>query len=127
VVSVTSNERFTAIIAHISAIALPFLGPLVLTLVTRKGHKLVHEHAVSALALSACWCIAAVGIISLDVGRFSVDEQETSLAAALALLALTVAVIVVVVFNIGRARRDEVPLGRLGAPTTIHPNRSRRV
>lgn len=105
------TDEFRAIIGHVVGFTLPFLGPALLLLASRRRGQFVCQHLVEAMAASLAWLILAVVVISVDVGHLSLDEQQTSTAGRTALLALAAAVIAVIVTNIQRAKRQQPPLG----------------
>jgi hypothetical protein len=79
-----TEERFAAVVSHVAAVLLPILGPAVILIGFAKA-KLVRLHAAVALAVSSVWMVAVVLIISLDKGRFSIEEEDTSPLALIAL------------------------------------------
>ncbi len=107
------DERFAAVVSHVAAVLLPILGP-VLVLVSFRTNKLVRLHAVVALVTSAAWVVIVVMIISLDKGRLSVDEADTSTAALGGLIAAFGVTMTLALMNIRRARTDQRPVGTRG-------------
>jgi len=105
------EDRSTAVLAHVGAVFLPVVGPLVLWAYQRKN-EFVREHAVAALLTSALWVSGAVAAISLDAGRLSIDEQAISNRGLVGLLALFAVILALVVVNAGRARAGRPPVVR---------------
>jgi hypothetical protein len=106
------EERFAAVVSHVAGIFLPILGPLVIVIGFGKV-KLVRLHASVAVAVSTVWVVAVVLIISVDKGRFSIEEEGTS---PLALVALSVAFILVMTVALLNIRRAKMDLGPVGTP-----------
>ncbi len=106
-----TGERSTAVFAHVSAVLLPVVAPALLAIVQRKN-LFIRGHAMAAVVTSLAWVASAVMIISVDLGRLSIDEDETSTGGLVALLVLFVAVVILVVTNIGRARSGRPPVGK---------------
>jgi uncharacterized membrane protein len=105
------GDRSTAVFAHIGAVFLPVVAPALLAIVQRKN-RFIRGHAMAAVATSLAWITSAVLIISVDLGRLSIDESETSTGGLVALLILFVAVVTMVAANISRARSGRPPVGK---------------
>lgn len=105
------GDRSTAVMAHVGAVFVPVVAPALLAILHRKN-LFVRSHAVVAVVTSLAWIASAVLIISVDLGRVSIDEAETSTGGLVALLLLFVAVVTMVVTNVRRARSGRPPAGR---------------
>ena len=64
----------------------------------------------ASVIFSGVWCGTAVAIISLDVGRLSVNEQQTSGTGFLLLAAVFGLMVTVTVVNIQRVKQGRPPL-----------------
>ncbi len=106
-----TGDRFTAVFAHVGAVLLPVVAPALVAIVQRKN-PFIRSHSVAAVATSLAWIGSTVLIISVDLGRLSIDEAETSAGGLVALLVVFVAVVTLVVTNISRARSGRPPVGK---------------
>lgn len=104
------EDRRQAVLGHASSILLPVLGPAIILLLSRRS-RFVCAHALIAVTASAAWVAMAVLIISIDSGRFSVDESRASTSALVGLVVAFLIGVTVGVVNIQRAKSGRGPMG----------------
>ncbi len=104
-------EESRAVLGHIAGFLLPIVAPLALLIASRHCSGFIHRHLLASTVVSGLWLMLAVGVISIDVGRFSVDEQQTSTAGCIALVVVGASVFLVNVLNMQRAKRRQSPIG----------------
>ncbi len=105
-----SGDRLQAVFAHSTSVLLPVLGPAVILVLSRRS-PFLRAHALAASAASAAWTLVALLIISIDQGRFSVDETDSSGWAVVGLGVALVTVIGLGVINVQRAKQARSPIG----------------
>lgn len=105
------GDAYVMTLGHVAGLVLPVAGPALLLVAFRGRGTLVRRHILTSLIASAGWVFAVVAIISIDIGRFSIDEQDTSSVGLLMLLVAGCAMLAVVVMNIRRAKEMRAPLG----------------
>lgn len=106
-----SESESAAVLGHVAGFLLPLLGPAVLLIVNRTRSTFVRTHLAASLVVSTVWLSLAVLVISVDLGRLSVDEQETSGVGLVGLLAVAGLTLVLIVLNIQRVKRYQPPVG----------------
>lgn len=99
-----------AVMGHVAGFLLPLLGPLALLALSRTRSKLVRTHLIASLVVSTAWLVMATVVISVDVGRFSVDEQATSGLGLFWLLVVGGLIFLIVILNVQRAKRGQSPI-----------------
>ncbi len=105
------DSESVAALGHVAGFLLPLLGPAVLLIVNRSGSTFVRAHLAASLVVSTAWLALAVLVISIDVGRLSVDEQQTSGFGLAGLLAIAGFTLVLIVLNVQRVKRYQLPVG----------------
>jgi len=64
-----------------------------------------------ATVVSGSWLGLAALVISLDVGRVSLDEQQTSAGGLVALAVVAGLVLALILVNVRRAKCHQLPVG----------------
>lgn len=98
------------VLSYVSGFFSPVVGPLLLLLLVRPTERGARQHMWASLAYSAVWLLPSVAIVSIDLGRLSVNGQETSGMGSLALAAVLVMMIATNVANVQRSQRGRPPL-----------------
>ena len=104
-----------AVLGHVSGVLLPIIGPIGLVILSKGRSRLDCQHLRASIFFSTVWVGTVVAIISVDVGHFSIDEQETSNIGLALLLTAAAVMITITSVNIRRAKREQppFPFGRL--------------
>ena len=112
-VDASDAQQSRAVLGHVAGFLLPLVGPLVLLIASRNEGRFVRRHLAVSAVVSSLWLVLAIGVISIDVGSLSLDEQRTSTGGLLGLLLVAGAVLWMVLVNVRRAKRHQPPLGSL--------------
>jgi hypothetical protein len=107
----TDTDESRAVLGHVAGFLLPLVGPMVLLMVSRDRGRLVRHHLAMATVVSGLWLVLAVGVISLDAGHLTLDEQQTSTGGLAALAVVAGLVLSVILVNVQRAKRQRLPVG----------------
>lgn len=105
------------VLGHVLGVLLPVVGPTVLLAVSARRPPLERLHVLASILFSGMWIVSVVAIISFDVGRLSLDEQETSTGGLVLLLLAAGSMIATATVNIRRAKQQKPPLLLRGRAT----------